>query len=276
MYQGQLHRKPVLIFLILLFTSGFPCSNSFARTHEHNTSPVLDRKQALELSRSVIGKDVADYHFLNQEGEPVLLSAYSGKPLVVNFIYTSCYHTCPVMTSHLKNVIKVAHDALGNDSFHVVSVGFDVGTDTPEQMRLFAEQRGIDFNGWDFLSGDSETISAISGDLGFSFAPSPKGFDHLAQTTVIDGQGRVYRQVYGADFETPLLVEPLKELVFGKPAASGKIDEWVKGIRLFCTIYDPSTGRYQFDYSIFIMIIVGVVCLGSVAVFVIKSWREKI
>ena len=278
MYHGLNHREYVLkqiILLILLFLSGFFCSFLYAQSHEHNTSPVLDKKQALELSRSVIGKALSDHHFLNQDEMPVSLSGLRGKPLVVNFIYTSCYHTCPVMTAHLKNVVKIARDALGRDSFNVISVGFDTGIDTPERMRLFAVERGINLNEWQFLSGDSETIKAISSDLGFSFAPSPKGFDHLAQTTVVDAKGTVYRQVYGADFDPPLLVEPLKELLFGKPAASGKIDQWVKGIKLFCTIYDPTTGRYQFDYSIFVMIIVGVICLGSIAAFVVKSWRQK-
>jgi protein SCO1/2 len=280
MYPGQITRKylrnkPDYRGLLLLFSGILFCGTSYPQTHVHQTSPVLDQTRALELSQSVIGKTTSDHRMSNQDGKPVSLSAYRGKPLVINFIYTSCYHTCPVMTVHLNNVVNVAREALGRNSFQVLTVGFDTGVDTPERMRLFATERGIKFDGWEFLSGDAVNVRAITSELGFSFAPSPKGFDHLAQTTVLDATGRVYRQVYGADFETQALVEPLKELVFGKPAARNGIDGWINGIRLFCTIYDPTTGRYRFDYSIFIMIAVGVLCLGSILVFIIRSWREK-
>lgn len=261
--------------LALFCTAVFFCNALYAQMHDHNASPVLDRDAALALSQSAIGNVMGEHRFLDQDGKPVSLSAFRGKPLVVNFIYTSCYHTCPVMTVHLRDVVKIARDALGRDSFNVVTISFDPAVDTPERMRLFAVEREIDFNGWAFLSGNADTIKAISTDTGFSFAPSPKGFDHLAQTTIVDATGKVYRQVYGADFDTQALVEPLKELVFGKPATGGSIDRWIKGVRLFCTIYDPTTGRYQFDYSIFVMIIVGVLCLGSILVFIIKSWRQK-
>jgi len=39
-------------------------------------------------------------------------------------------------------------------------------------------------------------------------------------------------------------------------------------------VYDPNTGRYTFDYSIFLGIFIGVLCLGSVAVFVVREWKH--
>ena len=44
----------------------------------------------------------------------------------------------------------------------------------------------IDLPDWEFLSADHATIDGLAADLGFVYVPSPKGFDHLAQTTVID------------------------------------------------------------------------------------------
>ena len=46
------------------------------------------------------------------------------------------------------------------------------------------------------------------------YEPSPKGFEHLIQASVVDPEGKVIQQAYGMDFDTPLLVEPLKRLVF--------------------------------------------------------------
>lgn len=265
---GKIIFRSCFVFFVLFYYSPF----SNAVTSHPTLSP--QQEQALKLSQAATGNQAGDYPFLNQDRKSVNFTAYRGKPLVVSFIYTSCYHICPMITTNLNGVVKVAREALGEDSFHVITIGFDAAVDSPERLRYFAGQRGIDFNGWDFLSGDAATINTVAEDLGFSFTASAKGFDHLAQTTVLDAAGKVYRQVYGVEYEPPMLVEPLKELLFGKPADSNKIKQWLNGIRLFCTIYDPGSGRYYFDYSIFIGIAIGLLCLTAVAVFIVRSWRE--
>ena len=111
--------------------------------------------------------------------------------------------------------------------------------------------------------------------MGFIFFKSPKGFDHLSQTTLLDAEGKVYRQIYGMTYDPPHLIEPLKELVFGQHKEASLVEGWINNIRLFCTIYDPHSGRYEFDYSIFIGIIIGIVILGSIATFIVREWRNK-
>jgi len=39
-----------------------------------------------------------------------------------------------------------------------------------------------------------------------------------------------------------------------------------------CTVYDPASGRYRFDYSLIIAFVLGLACLGAVAVFVVRAW----
>ena len=63
--------------------------------------------------------------------------------------------------------------------------------------------------GWTFASADAATIERLARDAGFTYFASPKGFDHITQTTIIDAAGRVMLQVYGEDFAPPLVVEPL-------------------------------------------------------------------
>ena len=135
---------------------------------------------------------------------------YAGKPLVVSLIYTSCYHICPTTTQHLATVVRKARDVLGDDSFSVVSVGFDAANDTADAMRVFARQQSVEIDGWEFLSTDADTIDALATDLGFQFFSTGSGFDHLIQSSVIDANGVVVRQVYGIRFDTPHLIEPLK------------------------------------------------------------------
>ena len=264
--------KAVSCLVLMLVALNVPVT--IAQHHAMPSSPALDRDVALELSQSAVGNNSLDYTFINQDGKLVNLHDFRGKPLAVNFIFTSCYHTCPMMTAHLKNVVKIARDALGDDSFSMISIGFDTKVDSPEKMRLFALQHDINFEGWDFLSADPDTIAGVTRDLGFSFAPSPSGFDHLAQTTVIDANGTVYRQVYGATFEPTAFVEPMKELIYDRRSDNSMVSNWINGIRLFCTVYDPASNRYYFDYSIFYIIAIGLLCLTSILVFVVRSWRS--
>ncbi|NQV47319.1 MAG: SCO family protein [Rhodospirillaceae bacterium] len=239
-----------------------------AKTEKSDYTP----EQALEFSQAAVGRHVGDFTFTDSQGETVHMTDFLGKPLVISYIYTSCQDSCPVITQTLADAVSVARDALGADSFNVISMGFDAGSDNPDRLRYFASQNDIDVSGWKFLSGDLATTLAFSDNLGFIFYRSPKGFDHLSQVTVVDAKGTVYRQIYGQTFETPLLVEPLKELVFGTSAPFASIGDLIKKVRLFCTIYDPAADRYRFDYSIFIQLIVGTLVVGSMGVFVVREW----
>ena len=243
--------------------------------HQHPPSPDFDNAAALKISQAVIGHALGDYHFTDAEGKTVKLSDYRGKPLVVSLVYTSCYHVCPTITRHLHKMIDVAQQALGPDSFAVITVGFDTPNDTPQAMQGFARQQAVDMRQWRFLSADAVTIEGLIKDLGFIYYASPKGFDHLTQATLIDPQGKVYRQVYGDNFDTPLLVEPLKELVTGVVTQHGGFAGLGSRIRLFCTVYDPATQSYRTDYSLFVGMAIGGFILTFAVVFLVREVRRK-
>ena len=217
---------------------------------------------------------LGEHRLRDANGQAFELSQLKGRPVVVSMIYTSCHHVCPMITRTLGDSVAAARDALGDDAFSVISVGFDWNVDTPDRMRQFASQQGVDKDSnWHFLASDHRTIESLTGELGFIFYASAKGFDHLAQTTIVDRNGRVYRQIYGADIKTQALVEPLKELVFDTPAGESALTHWMNTLKLFCTVYDPNADRYRFDYSILMSIAVGILCLGAIAAFVVREWR---
>lgn len=265
---------------IIIFIASLPSMVYSNESESHRNKISLsdfDNEQALAYSQSVIGKTIADYQLTDQNGNTVnIANYYIEKPAIVSFIYTSCHHTCPVLTTNLHKTVEIAQQALGKDSFTVLTIGFDAGIDTPQRMKSFAAERGINDRNWHFLSADTETIENITRDMGFIFFTSAKGFDHLAQTTIIDRKGRVYRQIYGASFPPPALIEPLKEIMYeGGNFLPTNISEWINNIRLFCTIYDPSSGRYGFDYSIFIALITGFISLGALLLFLVHLWRTN-
>jgi protein SCO1/2 len=99
----------------------------------------------------------------------------------------------------------------------------------------------------------------------------------MNQSSVIDRNGVVYSQVYGVTFELPWLVEPLKELVFNRPSSAGHLFAGlIDRVKLFCTVYDPATGRYRFDNSLFVQIAVGASMILAILFYLLNEvWIKK-
>lgn len=233
-----------------------------------------DPDAALKISQGAIGKTIGNYQLVDRLNRNVSLHDYAGKPLVISMIFTSCHHVCPMTTKHLDQTTRAAREVLGEESFEIVTIGFDTANDTPNAMGAFAREQGVNADGWRFLSGSKETIEALSADLGFIYFPTPRGFDHINQVTIIDRESKVYNQVYGVTFELPWLVEPLKQLVFNRPESVGHaVASLVDRVRLFCTVYNPASGRYEIDNSLFIQIAIGFIIVLSVAVFLWRGFR---
>ena len=237
---------------------------------------TFDRNQAYQYSQAVIGTTVANYAFRDADGVKVELKDFAGQPLLISLIYTSCYHICPTTTRYLAKVVADARKAIPGKKFTLLTIGFDTPIDTPEAMQEFRKKQGGDsIADWHFLSADESTIKALVKDLGFIYYPSPQGFNHLVQTSVLDGKRNIYRQVYGMKFEVPILVEPLKELLYNRPTES-LAQSFTDKIRFFCTVYDPSSENYRFDYSIFIGIFIGAMSCLVLGLQLIKEWRRSI
>ncbi|MGI9262434.1 MAG: SCO family protein, partial [Woeseiaceae bacterium] len=100
-----------------------------------------DRDDALKLSQAAVGDVVSNHVLRDVDGQPFELESLRGKPLVISMIYTSCHHVCPTITKNLAAAVDIGREALGNDSFAVVTVGFDWAVDTPDRMRLYASER---------------------------------------------------------------------------------------------------------------------------------------
>jgi protein SCO1/2 len=248
------------------------------------TPKYFDDKQALMISQGAIGNKLGEYTFVNRKGKLIHMSEYLGKPLVISMIYTHCPFVCATTTRNL-TALKLSRDALGPDSFSVLTVGFDTANDTPEAMDNFAQRMEVKLPNWEFVSADKNTIKKLSRDLGFVFYPSPDGgFDHITQTTFVDGSGVVNTQIYGEEFGTRTLLEPLKSMIYGvKPTdpvysfktSDGGFRGVLKSVKLFCTVYDTRTGRYTVDYGFFYGIGMGVLLSILIIWWIVGEYRRS-
>jgi protein SCO1/2 len=235
----------------------------------------LDPDAALALSEAAIGTEVGDYVLIDSRGEELALATLRGRPLVISLVYTSCSSVCPATTQHLIDMVGEARQVFGQDAFSVLSVGFDARNDTPARLRAFAATQGIDHRAWRLATADSATLAGLLDDLGFSYTEAAGGFLHVTQTTILDAEGRVYRQVYGDAFPSQVFLEPLKELIYGTSARFDSVEDVIDRIRFLCTVYNPSTGAYSFEYAYFIGMGIGGVSLVITGLIVYRLWRSN-
>jgi protein SCO1/2 len=237
---------------------------------------TLDEKAALERSQSVIGKPVGDHVLLDRQERPTPLAKYRGKPLLVNFIYTACFNVCPTTTKNLQKAVETTVSVLGADRFNIVSIGFNQPFDSPQAMKAFATQYGIHLPNWEFLSPAAAIVDELTRDFGFSYVATTAGFDHMNQVTIVDAEGKIFRQVYGETFTAADLAEPLKAMITGSPIPpqTSTLAEIADRIRILCSVYDPTTGKYRTNYALYFEI-AGFISFMIFMIWVAWSFTKK-
>ena len=204
------------------------------------------------------------------------LSSYRGKPLLVSFIYTGCFQICPTQTRALHEAVQGLDRLLSANQFNVVSIGFNQPFDSPQAMRAFAAQHRIDYRNWEFLSPHPREVERLTRDFGFSYVATPAGFDHMLGVTVLDAEGRIYRQVYGDRMTADQIGEPLRQLLRQTPmTAQLSLSDVIERVRILCTVYDPETGQYRYDYALFFEVFGGLAFFLTVGWHLTGDWRRR-
>ena len=236
---------------------------------------TIDPREAVATSQGAIGRTVGDHRLTASDGRAIRMSDFRGKPLVVSFIYTGCFQVCPTTTKFLAEAVAEARRAVGDDGFRIITIGFNLPFDAPIAMGEFARKQGIADAHWTFATPSPESLDALARDMGFQWVPTAAGFDHLTQATILDRDGRVFRQVYGDSFELPMFVAPLRELVLGDPAPANDVAGWIERVRILCTVYDARTGRYRLDYALFFELFTGSTIVIATLWFLISASRRR-
>ena len=110
--------------------------------------------------RTFTSYHVPDVSLLNQHGEAVDLRKFLApdKPLMLEFIFTSCTTLCPNQSVKFANFQKrLSPDT---EQVRLVSITVDPETDTPEVIRHYMQQYEA-LPGWDFLTGSKQQIKQV-------------------------------------------------------------------------------------------------------------------
>ncbi|MGA9723215.1 MAG: SCO family protein [Candidatus Binatus sp.] len=97
---------------------------------------------------------------IDQHGTSVSLASLKGKPVLIDFIYTSCASTCPMLTAKMAAIAHQLGPALGAD-VTIVSITLDPEHDGPAELAKYAKSHDAAGNGWIFLTGTPAQIDQV-------------------------------------------------------------------------------------------------------------------
>ena len=229
--------------MLALTTSAWAQMNNGVMSPPANTRPP--RLENVGIEQHLDAQVPPDLTFRDETGKTVKLADYFGrKPLILNLVYYNCTMLCGEALAGLASAMRLVKFDVGNE-FDVVTVSFD-----PRETPEMAAAKKIDYvgrygrpnaaAGWHFLTGQQESINALTKAAGFQYQYDAKTnqYAHATAIMVLTPQGRISRYFYGVDF-------PPKDLRMGLVEASqGKIGNAVDAVLLYCYHYDPETGKY--------------------------------
>jgi protein SCO1/2 len=96
----------------------------------------------------------------DQYSQHVSLASLKGKPLLFDFIYTSCPGPCQLLTQHMKLIADKLGPALG-EKVSLVSVTVDPENDRPSRLLNYAKAFNASLKGWYFLTGSPAQIDEL-------------------------------------------------------------------------------------------------------------------
>ena len=137
---------------------------------------------------------ISDLRFVDQDNRSIDLSSLKGKPVLVDFIYTSCPGPCEMITSRMAQVARDLDGGLGRVAYFV-SFTIDPAHDRPEQLKRYSGALDADRPGWFFLTGTSVDLERAMAPFGLQRKVSADGDpDHVLAFFLLDREGReVYR-----------------------------------------------------------------------------------
>lgn len=215
--------------------------------------------------------------FRDESGQTVRLGSYFGKkPVILSLVYYSCPMLCTMAENGLLNALRDVKFNIG-EQFDVVTVSIDP-TENPEMamgkkaVYVGLYGRPTAKQGWHFLVGDDPDIRALAQSVGFhyNYIPETKQFAHATGIVVITPQGKISRYFYGIQY-------PAKDIRLALVEASDeKIGNPVDAVMLYCSQYDPHTGKYGMVVGHVLKIAgaITLLCMGTLIFGLSRSRRR--
>jgi cytochrome oxidase Cu insertion factor (SCO1/SenC/PrrC family) len=146
----------------------------------------------LDLGTSLGTKAAPNVKLTNQFGQPMALSQFRGKAVLLGFVDSECTTVCPLTTLAMLQ----AKQMLGKAGDDVQLLGIDANPDAIATSNVLAYSRVHNMvNRWDFLTGSLPQLKTAWKSFNIYAKVVGDQIDHTPALYVIDPQGRE-RMVY--------------------------------------------------------------------------------
>jgi cytochrome oxidase Cu insertion factor (SCO1/SenC/PrrC family) len=134
---------------------------------------------------------------LDQNGQSINLGSLKGKYVLINFIYTGCSGTCPMLTAKMSQVEKKLAPELAK-KVRLVSITLDPEHDNSAQLLKYANEHGANGADWIFLTGTPAQIDDYLAIFKIKRTRETDGsIDHVTTSFLLGPDGRQIRQYDG-------------------------------------------------------------------------------
>lgn len=193
------------VLLVLVLSAGMA-----ALALETDGFRVVTSAGARQLSIERAPEILPDARLVDQDGTPFALSAYRGRAVLVDFIYTRCPTICGVLGDDFTRVLQLLKAKRQAASIDLLSISFDP-TDDREALRLYGERFGARSPGWRIAApADARARAVLLRSFGVVVIPDGMGgFTHNDSVYVVDARGRLAR-ILDPDAPAQLLGAALK------------------------------------------------------------------
>lgn len=208
-------KAPILLFaLVTILCSCTGNSTSVKSGNSVGLSPAKPAKSScckapLKAELSSIPSEsifTLEDTFTTQNNAKIKLSSLMNKPTVVGMIFTHCTYACPRLTSDMKSIYK--NMGSKKDQVNYVLISFDTERDSPERLKEFAKEMGLDSN-WTLLRGSEQSVRTLSVLMNVQYEKDMEGnFSHSNLVTILDNKGvlKFQKEGLGADHQETLNV----------------------------------------------------------------------
>ncbi|HVA84495.1 MAG TPA: SCO family protein [Candidatus Binataceae bacterium] len=147
---------------------------------------------------------------VDQHGHDVTLASLKGRPVLIDFIYTTCPGPCPLMTARMAVVAKLLGPKLGRQ-VTLVSITIDPEHDQPAELEKYARARGADEPGWLFLTGTPAQIDRVLALYHLRRMRNPDGtVNHAAASFLLGPDGHQVRQYQPLEVKASAVVADIE------------------------------------------------------------------
>ena len=155
---------------------------------------------------------IDNFALTDQDGERVEFRKLRGKPVVINFMYTSCPDICPLLTASLKILRHHMKPAEARD-IRFLSITTDPEVDTPKVLKAYSKRHEADAPNWSWLTGDARELAPVWQGFGVGVERLARGLiEHTTLTVVADASGFMRFAYFGSAPDPDVLLKDLRTL----------------------------------------------------------------